>query len=146
NLAFSLPVAGKLGSPGFSFGGAVMAALKNALVNLVAGPLGAIGKLFSRGEAVEEIKIDPVEFQPGGASVTAEGDGHLQRLADFLRAAPNATLTLRPVVSDADLASLRTGELTARIQRVQREGHVVAFAEAAARVFWEAHPDRPLPK
>ena len=49
-------------------------------------------------------------------------------------------------MSDADLASLRTEELTARIQRVQREGHVVAFAEAAARVFWEAYPDRPLPK
>src|SRR5207247_9350303 len=54
NLAFSLPVAGKLGSPGFSFGGAVMSALKTALVNLVAGPLGAVGWVFRRAAGVGE--------------------------------------------------------------------------------------------
>lgn len=62
---------GKLGLPEFSFGDAIWAGIKNALVNSVTGPFRAIGKLFSRGEEPEALEVDPVEFSPGSAAMTA---------------------------------------------------------------------------
>ena len=121
DIEFSLPVSGNLKEPGFSVGSAIWAALKNVLTNVATAPFQAIGKLFSKGDEVEEFKVDPLTFPPGSATVSAEGHQHLQRVADFLRASPNIHLELRPVVSADDLASLKTAEVTARIQRVQRE-------------------------
>lgn len=146
SIEFDVPVQGKLGSPEFSFGSAVLAALKHALVNLVTGPFRAIGKVFSKREEFEEPRVDPVKFEPGGATVIPEADQHLQRVADFLRASPHVTLTLRPVVSAGDLASLRTREVTARIQQVQRERGLADFTAAASRLFTDMHPDRRPPK
>jgi hypothetical protein len=145
DLAFSLPVKGQLGSPEFSFGSAIWAGLKNALTNLVTGPFRAIGGLFRKGEEVEEPRIDPVRFPPGAATLTAEAERHLQRVADFLRSAPGVALAMTPVVGAADGVALRTQEVTARIQRVQREAGLADFAAAAARVFGESSGDRPAP-
>jgi hypothetical protein len=146
DLAFSVPVQGKLGSPEFSLGGAIWAGLKNALANLVTGPFRAIGGLFRKGEEdVEEPRIDPVRFPPGAATVTADAERHLQRVADFLRGAPGVALSLTPVVGATDGVALRTQEVTARIQRVQREAGLADFAAAATRVFAEASGGQPAP-
>jgi hypothetical protein len=145
NIEFGLPVSGDLKQPGFSLGGAIWAALKNVLVNMVTGPFQAVGKLFSKGDEVEEFKMDPVTFQPGSANVSAEGSQHLHRVADFLRAAPNLRLALRPVVGSEDLASLKTAEVTASIQRLQREAKLDDFAAAAARLFAQTFPGQPVP-
>jgi hypothetical protein len=145
-LAFPLPVRGRLGSPQFSLGGAIWAAVRNALVNVVAGPVNAIGRLFRSGEGEPTVEIDPLEFATGAAVLTAEGDRQLQRVADFLRAAPNAVLELRPVVTEADLQRLRTQEVVARIQRVQRDRRLESFPAAAAQHFREAVPDVPVPE
>ena len=142
DIAFSLPVSGNLKEPGFSMGGAIWAALKNVLTNVVTAPFQAIGKLFSKGDEVEEFKVDPLTFAAGSATVSAEGHQHLQRVADFLRASPNIRLELRPVVSADDLASLKTAELTARIQRVQRENKLDKFDAAATQAL---HRDLPRP-
>ncbi len=85
DIEFSLPVSGNLKEPGFSLGSAIWAALKNVLTNVVTAPFQAIGKLFSKGDEVEEFKVDPVTFTPGSATVSAESSQHLQRVADFLR-------------------------------------------------------------
>lgn len=146
DIKFSLPVSGRLTEPGFSFGDAILSALKNVLTNLVTGPFRAIGKIFSKGGTVEELKVDPLTYESGSANLTPEADKHLQQVADFLRASPNITLTLRPVVTAGDLASLATREVTARIQRLQREEKLPDFAAAATRAFVQAHPDRPVPK
>jgi len=145
NIEFSLPVSGDLKQPGFSLGGAIWAALKNVLVNMVTGPFQAVGKLFSKGDEVEEFKMDPVTFTPGSANIGAEGSQHLHRVADFLRAAPNLRLGLRPVVSADDLASLKTAEVTAGIQRVQREQKLDNFSAAAAKLFTQTFPGQPVP-
>jgi hypothetical protein len=114
--------------------------------NLVTGPFRAIGGLFRKGaEEVEEPRIDPVRFPPGAATVTVEAERHLQRVADFLRRAPGVALSLTPVVGAADGAALRTQEVTARIQRVQREAGLADFAAAAARVFGEVAGAQPVP-
>ncbi|MGH7332601.1 MAG: DUF748 domain-containing protein [Candidatus Rokuibacteriota bacterium] len=145
NIEFDLPVSGDLTKPGFSLGGAIWAALKNVLVNMVTGPFRAIGKLFSKDDEVAEFKMDPVTFAPGTANVSAEGSQHLHRVADFLRAAPNLRLALHPVVSAEDLASLKTGEVTASIQRLQRAEKLDDFHAAAAKLFVQTFPGQPVP-
>jgi hypothetical protein len=145
DIEFSLPVSGSLKEPGFSVGGAIWAALKNVLTNMVTGPFQAIGKLFSKGDEVAELKVDPVTFDPGSATVNAEGHQHLQRVADFLRASPNVRLALRAVISADDLATLRTAEVTARIQRVQREDRLDSFGAAASTLFHDTFPGQPVP-
>jgi hypothetical protein len=66
-------------------------------------------------------------------------------VADFLRSAPGVALAMTPVVGAADGLALRTQEVTARIQRVQREAGLADFAAAAARVFGETSGGRPAP-
>jgi Domain of Unknown Function (DUF748) len=145
NIEFDLPVSGDLREPGFSLGSAFWAALKNVLVNVVTVPFRAVGKLFSKGDEVEEFKMDPVTFTPGSATVSADSNQHLHRVADFLRSAPSLRLALRPVVSADDLASLKTAEVTASIQRLQREEKIDAFSEAAAKLFARTFPGQPVP-
>jgi hypothetical protein len=145
DIEFSLPVSGSLSQPGFSVGGAIWAALKNVLTNMVTAPFQAIGKLFSKGDEAQEFKVDPVTFPPGSAAVGAEGHRHLQRVADFLRASPNVRLELRPVVSADDLATLKTAEATAHIQKMQRDEKLDSFDAAAARAFEQTFPGQPRP-
>jgi hypothetical protein len=145
NIEFSLPVSGDLNEPGFSLGGAIWAALKNVLTNVVTAPFQAIGKLFGKGDEVEAFAVNPLTFPAGSATVNAEGRQHLQRVADFLRASPNIHLELRPVVSADDLTTLGTAEVTARIQRIQREDKLDGFDAAAARLFEKTLPGQPVP-
>jgi hypothetical protein len=66
-----------------------LAAVKNALTTPAAtSPLRALGKIFWRREEVEAVKIDPIEFEPGTALVTAGTQAHLGRMAEFPRTSP----------------------------------------------------------
>jgi hypothetical protein len=146
-IRFTLPVSGELGSPTFSFGDAVKSALRNVLGRLVTSPFRAIGALVRRdgdGE-VEDVRVNPVTFPAGSAALTPEAAGHLQRIADFLRASPYVRLGLLPAVSDRDLDALRAAEITAHIQRVQREEGVEDLAMAARRVWQRRWPEGPAP-
>ena len=145
DIAFSLPVSGNIKEPGFSVGSAIWAALKNVLTNVATAPFQAIGKLFGKGDDVQEFKVDPLIFPAGSATLNAEGQQHLQRVADFLRESPNLHLELRPVVSADDLASLKAAEVTARIQRVQREQKIGTFEAAARALFSGTFPGQPVP-
>jgi hypothetical protein len=151
DIRLSIPVGGKLSAPEFSFGEAIVSTLKNVLTKLITAPFRAVGRLFTKGEEqgevrAEDLAIDPVVFQPGTAAVTPEAEQQLQRVADFLRASPAVAVNVRPVVSASDVQALRLGEVTARIQRLQREANVADFGAAAARLYQERLPDRQLPK
>jgi hypothetical protein len=147
DITFQVPVTGQLGAPGFSFGDAVWAAVRNVLVNVATAPFRAIGKLFGSGKSEpEEFKVDPVPFAAGSADVTAEAQQQLQRVADFMRASPYVKLAIDPVVSAPDVASLKTQEVVARIQRVQRERQLTDFSAAAMALYAQAQPNGPAPK
>jgi hypothetical protein len=135
----NVPVSGELGSPEFSFGDALRRALKNVVARAVTAPFRAIGSIFRRTDdgRVEDVAIEPVTFEPGSAILSPDAAAHLQRVADFLRASPYVQLTLQPATSEEDLRALRAQEVTARIQRVQREQGIPDFAEAARQV-WRA--------
>ncbi len=145
-IRVSLPVSGRLGAPEFSFGEAIWTAVKNVVMNILSAPFKLIGKLFTKGGTIEAVTIDPVRFEPGSAALSPATEQHLQRVGEFLKASPFVRLTLAPVVTGADVASLKTQEVTARIQRVQREQRIAEFSAAAARVFARQLPDRPVPK
>lgn len=84
--------------------------------------------------------------ESGSAVLTADTQKPLQRVADFLRASPQVSLTLQPILSERDLAALRARGATARIQSVQRQEKLAELAEAAVRVFKATYPERPVPK
>jgi hypothetical protein len=52
---------------------------------------------------------------------------------------------LQPIVTSADLQLLGRQEVAAQVQRLQRERGLQDFSTAAATLFRERHPDRPLP-
>jgi hypothetical protein len=64
-------------------------------------------------------------------------EAHLTKVADFLRRSPHVGMTLRPVVTQADVESLKTQALSARIQAVQEERKLKEFAAAVA-VYYKA--------
>ena len=138
-IHFTLPLSGDIDSPQFSFGDAIKQALKNVVGRLVTAPLRAIGSIFRRNGEVSAVKVDPLTFEPGSAAITPDAAEHLQRVADFLRASPYMRLALEPVVAEDDLSALRAREVTARIQRVQREDGL-DLAAAARRVWDRAVP------
>jgi len=145
-IRVSVPLSGSLGAPEFSLAEAIWTALRNVVVNVLAAPFKLIGGLFTKGDRVEAVAIDPLRFEHGTATPTAAMGEHVRRVADFLTSSPFVRLTLTSVVTDADAASLRVQDVTARIQRAQRELGLKDFAAAATRVFKERFPDRPAPK
>src|SRR6185295_16915223 len=83
----NVPITGTLNDPKFALGDAIWTAVKNVLVNVVAAPFKALGRLFSGGgeEKVEEPRVDPVTFPAGSAVLSPAMEDHLLRVADFLR-------------------------------------------------------------
>jgi hypothetical protein len=140
DIHFTLPVSGEIGSPQFSFGDAIRSALSNVLGRLVTAPFRAIGSVFERDGTVESVRVEPVAFEPGSAALTPDAAARLQRVGDFLRERPYVRLGLDAAVSEGDLEALRTAEVTARIQRVQRAEGLDDFAEAARRVWRRTMP------
>jgi len=143
-IRISLPLSGSLSAPTFSLGETIWTAVRNVVVNILAAPFKLIGGLFTKGDRIETLAIDPVRFMPGSATPAAATGEHLQRVASFLKTSPAVRLTLTAIVTDA--ASLRVQDVTARIQRAQREAKLASFDEAAAGVFRERFPDRQPPK
>jgi hypothetical protein len=142
DIRLTVPVSGALDSPRFSFGDAMRTALKNVIGRLVTAPFRTIGSVFRRDGTVEDVAIEPVTFPAGSAVLTPDAAAHLQRVADFLRASPHIMLSLEAFVGEADLRVLRTQEVAARIQRLQREEELADFTEAARRL-WVSAPDHP---
>jgi hypothetical protein len=146
DIRIDVPISGSFRSPQFSFGDALATALRNVLTRLVAAPFRTIGSIFTRGETVAEVKVDPLVFDAGSASLPASGGVHLQRVADFLRAAPYVRLELVPVVTADDATALGAHEVAMRLQRIERERGATNFEDAVRRLYRQRFPDQAVPK
>jgi hypothetical protein len=121
--------------------------VKNAAVNILAAPFRAIGRLFTgSGNKIESVGIDPAKFAVGSATVAPDAESHLTKVADFMRRSPAIKLTLAPFTTPADAESLRVQELTARLQRVQREAKLDTLVAAIAAEYTRVFAGEPLPK
>ncbi|MBI4270596.1 MAG: DUF748 domain-containing protein [Candidatus Rokubacteria bacterium] len=139
-IKFNLPLSGTLSSWTASFGDAIWAAIKNVIVNIIASPFRAIGRLFRSEDKIAELAVGPVTFPAGSAVVTPAMERHLTSVADFLRRAPLIKLALAPVTTPRDVESLRAQELTARIQQLQRERGLPDYAAAVTAEFRRVFP------
>jgi hypothetical protein len=140
SIRVNLPLSGTLQSWAADLSDAIWTVVKNAVVNIVSAPFKAIGRLFTgKGDTIESLAVDPARFSAGSAAVAAEAEGHLAKVADFLRRSPAIKLTLAPVTTPADAESLRAQEVEARLQQVQRDKKLAdvnaAITEEYARVF-----------
>ncbi|HXH81888.1 MAG TPA: DUF748 domain-containing protein [Candidatus Tectomicrobia bacterium] len=148
DIRVTVPVSGNLASPEFDLGDAIAAAFKRLLSSVVTGPFRAIGRIF-RGRDGEELprglEVDPLAFEPGLAVIDAEGEKHVQRVADFLRAAPRVQIWLRPVTTEADVEALRHQRTIGAIQDLRRREGLASFETAARRLFRERFPSRETP-
>jgi hypothetical protein len=142
DIKINVPLSGSLSDPKFDLNETIWTAVKNVLVNVLAAPFRAIGRLFSGGggEKLEEPRINPVAFGPGSAALTDEMHKHLTQVANFLRRSPYVTLDLIPVATPRDAAALRAQALTLRLEALQREKKLKEFNEAVALAFRETFP------
>jgi uncharacterized protein involved in outer membrane biogenesis len=139
-IRVNLPLQGSLQTWSVDMSDAIWTAVKNVVVNVVAAPFRAIGRMFKgKGDTIESVAIDPAPFAVGSPNLAPEGEGQIQKVADFLRKSPAIKLTLAPVTTSTDAESLREQALTARIQKVQRDLKLDTFDKAVdaeyVRVF-----------
>jgi uncharacterized protein involved in outer membrane biogenesis len=147
SIRVNLPLTGTLQSWSADLSDAIWTVVRNAVVNIVAAPFKAIGRMFTgKGDKIESLAVDPTPFAAGSATVAPEAEGHLTKVADFLRRSPGIKLTLAPVTTPADAESLRAQELTVRLQRVQREAKLADLEAAIAAEFARVFPGETPPK
>jgi len=145
-IRLNVPVSGTLSSPEFSLKEAIWSAVKNIIANIVLAPFRAIGRLFSKDDKIESLSIDPVQFAAGSGELAPAAAEHLKKVAEFLQKSPAIKLGLAPVVSEGDVLALKTQEVTARLQRIQREQRLPSLEAAGGRLFAERFPGKPPPK
>jgi uncharacterized protein involved in outer membrane biogenesis len=145
NIVLNVPISGSLKDPKFDLSDTIWTAIKNVLVNVLASPFRLIGSLFSKGDKIEEPKVNPVTFPPGSLVLTPSMEEHLLRVADFLRKTPYVSLTMHPVVAPADLEAIKATEVAARLQLFAKEKGISDPPKILAAYFKEKIPDEKPP-
>jgi len=146
DIHLSLPVGGRINDPRFDYSEAIWSTLRNAAVKAITAPVSWIGRVrFSDDSRIQRIEINPIPFEPGTAKPTPEGREQLTRLVAFLDQTPETRLTATAVVSRRDLAAMKQPAVDKAIDRVARESKI-SPDEAAARVFQERLPGKPVPE
>jgi uncharacterized protein involved in outer membrane biogenesis len=139
-IRVNIPVSGSLSSPEFSLSDAIWTAVKNMIVNILAAPFRAIGRLFTSSDDKIAFSIDPVRFEPGSAAISDAIDEQIKKLSDFLGNSPYVRLSLSSVLGESDFNALKTQEMTARIQAYQREQNIKELGPAVQRYFRQKFP------
>jgi hypothetical protein len=146
DIKVSFPVGGRLTDPRFDFSEAIWSAIRTAAVRAVTLPVSLIGRVrLTSDSRIERIDVDPVPFEPGTATPTAEGQTQASRLAAFLDQLPEVRMTLTPIVSSQDVGAIKRQAVEATVDRVAREARLSREA-AAGRLFEQAFPGQPAPE
>jgi hypothetical protein len=145
DINVSLPVGGRLSDPRFELREAIWGAVRAVSINAITLPVSWIGRVrFSQDSRIERIEVDPVSFEPGTPTPTAEGRAQVTRLAAFLEQLPEVRLSLTPVVSSRDVEALTRRTIEAAIDQLVRQRGLSRDA-AATRLFAQRFPDQPVP-
>ena len=146
NIVLNVPISGSLKDPKFDLADVIWSSIKNVLVNILISPFRLIGSLFSKGDQIEEPKVDPVTFPPGSMVLTPSMEEHLLRVADFMRRTPYVTLTMHPVVTPADVEALKASEVAAKLQQFAKERGIADPPKILIAYFQLRMPDEKSPK
>src|SRR5205814_8953958 len=138
DITVSFPMGGRLSDPRFDLSEAIWSAVRTVAINAITLPVSWIGRVhFSPDSKIEQIEVDPVPFEPGAADLTAEGRTRVAKLQAFLTELPAVKMILTPVVSSRAVAELKRKNLAATMARAP---------DAAARLFAQRFPGRPVPE
>jgi hypothetical protein len=147
DINFEIPISGSMSDKDMDWGETIWASVKQVLVKVLASPFRSIGRMFTGSDdKVEEVKVDPVVFAAGSSVIGPAMEGHLNRVAQFLRDTPAVALSLSPVVTAKDFDRLRGQEVTAKIQRMQRERGIADYAAAVTIYYLAQNLPGPVPK
>jgi hypothetical protein len=146
DIHLALPIGGRVNDPRFDLKELIWSTVRNVALKAVTAPVSLIGRVKTGADSrIERIEIDPVRFEPGTSRPTPEGQEQLARLVAFLDQTPETRLTATAVVSRRDVAALKRPDVDAVISKTAREARI-PLEEAAARLFQERFPGRPLPE
>jgi uncharacterized protein DUF748 len=146
DIRLALPIGGRVNDPRFHLREVIWSTVRNAALKAVTGPVSLIGRVKSSGDSrIERIEIDPIRFEPGTSTLTPEGQEQLTRLVAFLDQTQETRLTATALVSRRDLTAMKEPDVDKVISRAAREARISPEA-AAARLFQERFPGRPLPE
>lgn len=147
DIDFQLPLSGTLSDKNFDWGETIWAGVKQVLVKVLLSPFNAIGRLMKGSDdSVDGLAVDPLGFGPGSAVVAPSAEAQLGKIAEFLRRSPNIKLSLAPVTSAADLASLKEQAVTARVEAFRDEQRLPDLPSALKAWFKQHLPDVTPPK
>lgn len=146
NIVLNVPISGSLKDPKFDLSDAIWTSIKNVLVNVLASPFRLIGSLFTKGDKIEEPKVNPVTFPAGSTVLTSTMEQHLLRVGDFMRRTPYVSLTMHPVVAPADVEALKATEVAAKLQQFAKEKGIADPPKILAAYFEAKMPDEKSPK
>jgi hypothetical protein len=145
DIKVSFPIRGRLNDPHFDLRETMWTAVRTVAINAVALPVSWIGRLhFSPDAKIERIQVDPISFEPGTATLTAEGETRASRLGAFLDQLPEVRVSLVPVVSARDVDVLRSRALEAALETEARGGRL-SREEAVARLYARQLPGPAVP-
>jgi hypothetical protein len=145
NIHVNVPITGTLTDRKFDFSDAIWTAVRNVIINILKAPFRAIGGLFTSGDKIDEIRVDPVVFAAGSAVLSPELERQTVRVADFLRRAPYVGLTLNSVTSPADVEVLKERAVAARLEKFQKEQGIADPSNALRRYYQVMVKDAQLP-
>jgi len=145
NIHVNVPITGTLTDRQFDFSDAIWTAVRNVIVNILKAPFRAIGGLFTSGDKIDEIKVDPMVFAAGSAVLSPELERQAVRVGDFLRRAPYVGLTLNSVTSLADVETLKERAVAARLEKFQKEQGIADLPTALRRYYQVIVKDAQLP-
>jgi hypothetical protein len=145
DIALSFPVTGKLGDPRFDFSEAIWAAVRTVAVKAITLPVSWIGKVrVDANSRIEDVRIDPIRFEPGTDVLATDGQEQMTRVGAFLKELPEMRLAAQPVVSARDSDAIRQRSLDAALQKAARSGE--SADATAARLFAARFPDQRAPE
>jgi uncharacterized protein involved in outer membrane biogenesis len=145
NIHVNVPITGTLTDRQFDFSDAIWTAVRNVIINVLKSPFRAIGGLFTSGDKIDEIKVDPVVFAAGSAVLGPELERQTVRVGDFLRRSPYVGLTLSSVTSPADEEVLKERAVAARVEKFRQEQGIADLPAALRRYYQVIVKDAQLP-
>jgi hypothetical protein len=145
NIHVNVPVTGTLTDRKFDFSDAIWTAVKNVIINILKAPFRAIGGLFTSGDKIEELRVDPMVFAAGSAVLSPELERQTVRVADFLRRAPYVGLTLSSVTTPADVEALKERAVAERLDKFQKQQGIPDLPTALRRYYQVVVRDAQLP-
>jgi hypothetical protein len=106
-----VPVSGGAGGTELELRHVILTVLRNGLVKTLAAPFKMFGTLLTRGDRIGEVRINPIEFEPGSLVPDDQASARLAGVIEFLKDRPRLGLALRGVAAPGDVDGLKRERL-----------------------------------